>query len=97
MSLESFEKFSTILFLIIALVFFYQSWMNLVKKRLTKFSMDALVLWYLRVFRGKEAVDKANKLFSEEPSRMRTIGILALCSAFTAIYVALEHYLKIFK
>ncbi len=56
MSFETFNQLWTGLFIVLALVLFYQSWMNLVQKRLTKISFDALILLYLRVFHGEKAV-----------------------------------------
>jgi hypothetical protein len=94
MDLETFDKFSVYFFFFLALVLFYQSWMNLVEKRLSKFSIDALMFLYLRVFRGKEYSERAKGLLSKEPSRMRTLGIFSLCGAITAIYVAIDLYLK---
>jgi hypothetical protein len=94
MDLETFDKFSVFVFCFIAFVFFYQSWMNLAKKQLTKFSMDALVLMYIQAVRGKSASEKAKKLLYQEPSKLRNLGIAALCCAVTAIYIAVDIYQK---
>jgi hypothetical protein len=97
MDLETYDKFSVFFFVFLALVLFYQSWMNLAKKQLTNFSMDALVLLYLRVVRGKAAVENAKKLIYKEPSRLRFLGIAAFCCAITAMYVAVDNYQKYFR
>ncbi len=94
MSYESYNEFVFWFFIVLALALFYQSWLNLGKRQLTSFSMDALVLLYLRVKSGKAGVAKAKNLLRKEPKRVQTLGFLALASAFAAIYVAADWYLK---
>src|SRR5215217_5276904 len=94
MSYESYNGFVFWFFIALALVLFYQSWLNLAKRQLTNFSMDALVFLYLRVKSGKTAVTKAKNLLRKEPKRIQTLGFIALAGGFAAIYVAVDWYLK---
>jgi hypothetical protein len=77
-------------YLVTALVFFYQGWKNIFKKQLTSFSLDALLLWYLRKTRGSETAAEAETNLSQDANRMRTLGIVAFCGALLAIYLALN-------
>lgn len=89
-----FDWFVIWFFIISACILFYQGWMNIVHKNLTRFSFDALMLIYLRIFRGKTAVVNMKKIFTKEPKRIQTLGIFAVCGAFGAIYIALDWYLQ---
>jgi hypothetical protein len=84
-------------FIILALVLFYQSWMNLVKKQLTRFSLDALILAYVRVIRGEQRLKRAQRLLAAEPQRLRSLGIIALLSGIAAVYQAIDWYIKFLK
>ena len=94
MSYESYNWFVFWFFIALALALFYQSWLNLAKRQLTNFSMDALMFLYLRVKNGKAAVAKAKKLLRNKPKRIQTLGFIALASACAAVYVAVDWYLK---
>ncbi len=94
MSYETFNWLSFWFFIALTFVLFYQSWLNLVKRQLTNFSLDALILLYVRVVRGKAAVAKAKKLLRKEPKRIRMLGIVALANAFVGVYVAIDLYIK---
>jgi hypothetical protein len=94
MSYDSYNWFVFWLFIVLALVLFYQAWMNLVRKQLTKFSIDAILLLYLRVKNGKAASSKAKNLLRKEPKRMQKLGFIAIASALAAIYIASNWYLK---
>jgi len=94
MSYDSYNWFVFWLFIVLALVLFYQAWMNLVKKQLTNFSMDAILLLYLRLKNGKAASSKAKNLLRKEPKRMQRLGFIAIASAMAAIFVASDWYLK---
>ena len=94
MSYESYNWFVFWIFVALALALLYQSWLNLVKRRLTSFSMDALMFLYLRIVRGEGAVTKAKSLLRKEPKRLQTLGIIALLGAFAAVYVAVDWYLR---
>ena len=90
MNNETFNQLSIWLYIILALILFYQSWMNIAKRQITKFSMDALVLLYIRTLKGKNALRKARDLLNREPNRLCTLGFFALCSALTFIYIAID-------
>src|SRR5215212_5527691 len=94
MSYDSYNRFVFLIFIALALALFYQSWLNLAKRQLTGFSMDALMFLYLRVKSGKAAVAKAKNLLRKEPKRIQTLGLIALAGAIAAIYVAVDWYLK---
>jgi hypothetical protein len=84
-------------FVVLTAILFYQSWVNIVYKKLTKFSFDALMLFYLRVIRGKNFAINAMRLFEKEPNRIRTLGIYAFCGAIAGIYITIDwyfHYLR---
>jgi hypothetical protein len=68
--------------------------MNLVQKRLTKISFDALVLLYLRILQGEKSIRKAKRLIATEPNRLRILGILALISGILLIYEAMDWYFE---
>jgi len=53
MDYQTYNWFAFWSFTLFAAVSFYQSWMNIVHKKLTKISFDALVIIYLRVLHGK--------------------------------------------
>ena len=89
-----YNQLIVIIFIMLGLVLFYQSWMNLVKRQLTRFSLDALILLYVRVFRGEQQLRKAKRLLSDKPERLRSIGIIALISGAIAFYQAFNWYLK---
>ena len=82
------------IFILLALILFYQSWMNLVKKQITRFSFDALVFAYIRAFRGKQELRRAKKLITAAPQSLRNLGIIALISGVMAVYQAIEWYVK---
>jgi hypothetical protein len=80
--------------LVLALVLLYQSWINLVKKRLTRFSLDAAILAYIRFSQGEKGVQKARRLFNSEPNRLRVLGIWALISGVLLMYLSVDSYLR---
>jgi len=82
------------IFILLALILFYQSWMNLVKKQLTKFSLDALILAYLRILRGEKQLSRARKSVTNAPQRLRNLGVIALISGMIAVYQAIDWYVK---
>jgi hypothetical protein len=94
MSIETFDMLSVVLFVILAMILFYQSWMNLIKVQITKFSLDALLLLYLQIFRGKKSAKSSRELLSKDPHKLRMLGIFSLCGAITACYVAFDLYNK---
>jgi len=94
MNYETFNHLTFGLYIAFALVLFYQSWMNLVKKQLTKFSLDALILVYLRIRQGEKSVKRARKLLANETNRLRLLGIWALISGVAFIYFAIDLYIK---
>ena len=94
MNYETFNQLTFGLYVLLALVLFYQSWMNLIKKQLTKFSLDALILVYLRIRQGEKSLKRARKLLAIEPNRLRLLGIWALTSGLAFVYLAIELYIK---
>jgi hypothetical protein len=58
-SLVKYDWFVVCFFLILSCILFYQGWINLAKKEVTKFFLDAVVLAYLRIIRGKRYVANA--------------------------------------
>jgi len=94
MSYETFNQFSLWLYIVLALILFYQSWMNIVKRQITKVSMDALVLLYIRTLKGKNAYQRAKELLIREPNRIRMLGFFALCIGITFTYIAIDTYIK---
>ena len=94
MDYQTFNKLTFGLCIMFAFVLFYQSWMNIVKKQFTKFSMDALMLAYLKTRRGQKSVDRAKKMFITEPNRLRSLGIFALISGILLVYLSIDSYIK---
>lgn len=94
MNYETYNQLIFGIFIILALVLFYQSWMNLIKKQLTKFSLDALILAYVRVFRGEKELRRARNLVLNEPQRLRNLGLIALICGIIAVYQAIDWYVK---
>jgi hypothetical protein len=94
LDLQSFNQLVSGIFIILALILFYQSWMNLVKKRFTKFSLDALILAYVRIIRGEKQHQRVRKLLSDDPQRLRNLGVIALISGILAVYQAVDWYVK---
>ena len=93
MNVETYDWLACGFFIVSAAVLFYQSWTNIIHKKLTGFSFDALMLIYLRKLRGKNSVANANRSFEKEPKRIQTLGIFAFCGALAAIYLAIDWYL----
>jgi hypothetical protein len=94
MSYSAYNQLIFVIFMVLGLVLFYQSWINLAKKQLTSFSMDALILLYVRVFRGKEQLRRTKRLLSDEPQRLRILGVIAFISGTAAFYQAVNWYLR---
>ena len=65
---------------ITTLVFLCQSWINLVKRKTTTFSLDAIVLFLISVLGGKKRAKRA-RILSRDPVRIKRIGIMALIMA----------------
>ncbi|HLO29557.1 MAG TPA: hypothetical protein VK249_10505 [Anaerolineales bacterium] len=94
MDYETFNQLVFGFFIILALILFYQSYVNLIKKQLTKFCLDALLLAYLRVRQGEKSLKRAKKLLINEPNRLRTLGIFAFVGGIAAMYQAIAWYIK---
>jgi len=84
--------FFILLFFTILLL--YQSWVNLTKITLTNFSLDALMMLYLRLFRGKKIYERTKRLILQEPKRVKLIGVCTLLAALGGIYVTIEWFLE---
>ena len=97
MDYTTFNQLTFVLYLILALVLLYQSWINLVKKRVTKFSLDAVILAYIRIRRGEESLDRAKRLLINEPNRLRVLGIWALISGIALMYMSIDSYAKFIR
>lgn len=85
---DPFFLYSNIVF---ALLFLYSAWVNLVKKRITKFGGDAFIFALYRVF-AREKVEKFN--LRENPQFIRQMGILMIILGFSftnAAFVALKN------
>jgi hypothetical protein len=94
MQYTTYNQFIFGMFILLALVLFYQSWMNLIRKQLTKFSLDALILFYVRLVRGEKQRRKTTRLLIDEPQRIRSLGIIALVAGVLALYQAIDWYLR---
>ena len=81
-------------FILSTMVLLYQSWANVINKKLTSFSFDALTMLYIRILRGKNAFANAKKLLVQDPKRIRTLGIYAFCGALASTYIAIDWYFK---
>ncbi len=84
--------FFILLFFTILLL--YQSWVNLIKITLTNFSLDALMMLYLRLFRGKKIYERYKELILKEPKRIKLIGFCTLLAALGGIYVTIDWFLE---
>jgi hypothetical protein len=92
MSYETFNWVSFYFFIVLGLLLFFQTYINLVLKKITKFGIDEMALLYIRILRGKSVVDRARKLLSKEPKRIQLFGFVALISDFASIYEAIYWY-----
>ena len=94
MAYETYHNVSLVIFILLAVLLFYQSWVNLARHQLTKFCFDALLLLYIRARFGEGASKKTKKLFVQDLSRLQTLGFSALIGGVVFIYKAIDIYLK---
>lgn len=94
MSYETFNWFWFYFYIILVMALFYQTYINLIVKKVSGFGLDRLALLYIRIIKGKSAFNQAQKLLSRDPKRIRSFGVYALISAFVAIYLAFDLYSK---
>lgn len=94
MDYQTYNWFSFYFFSALAIALFYQAYINLVVKKVSGFGFDRLTLLYVRLIRGKSALNQAQKLLSRDPKRIQYFGFTALISAFIAIYAAFDIYIK---
>jgi len=71
--------------ILLTVMFIYQSWTNLIKKELSKFSIDALVLFLATSFGGRKYSERARRL-SRDPKRILFFGIYGILGALGGIY-----------
>jgi len=94
MDYQTYNWFSFYFFITLAIVMFYQTYINLAVKKVSGFGLDGLALLYIRLAKGLSAFRKAQKLLSKDPKRIRFFGFYALISALIAIYLAFDLYSK---
>jgi len=92
MSYETFNWVSFYFFIALGLLLFFQTYINLVLKKITAFGIDGMTLLYIRALRGQSAVDRARKLLTKETKRIQFFGFAALISGFVSIYEAINLY-----
>lgn len=74
------------------MVLLVQSWINIAEKRLTKFSLDALIFFLINIF-GSEELKKGLRNHSKNSQRIQMIGIGTLFMALGGIYNSVDWFL----
>lgn len=82
-----------ILFFLIALISFYQSWENLVNKKFSKFSFDAMILALINRY-GDKRTQKRAKISTRDPNRILVLGIYSLLLGIGAMYEIIRWFTK---
>jgi hypothetical protein len=95
--LAIYNWFVVFFFILLSVIFFYQSWINLVKKQLTKFSWDTLIFVFLYFARGKNYSDKAKKTIITDPEKMKRLGTAALLRGAASIGMAIFWYINFLR
>ncbi|MBK8616275.1 MAG: hypothetical protein IPN96_03995 [Anaerolineales bacterium] len=90
MSYEDFVRFAFGSFIVFAVMLLCQSYVNIAKKRFSKFSIDAIMLIVLQLVKGSVAVKREKRDFQ----KIRKLGYYALASAALCVYYAIEWYVK---
>lgn len=80
-----FEWFFLFLLVLITLMSLYQAWVNLIFGKVSRYSIDAiLVLLFLKF--GNEKARKQVKAFTKNTNRILLFGLYALLTFFGGIY-----------
>jgi hypothetical protein len=79
------EWFFLLSFVFIAIISFYQAYINLFYRRVSKFSIDALLVFLIIRF-GNENARKRARAFTTNAARIILFGVYALLSFFGAVY-----------
>jgi hypothetical protein len=67
----------------------YQSWMNLIQGKLSKFSIDGLSMWIISMI-SNEWCNKVIGQFENNPHSIHIIGIYALVGSIASLFVSIE-------
>ena len=90
MKYEDFTNFAFWSFILVAIMLFYQSYINIVKKQYSRLSMDTIMLVVLRLAIGESEVKKAKRDYS----KIQKIGFYALAGGILSIYYAFDWYIR---
>ena len=71
--------------ILLTLMFLLQAWENLIKKRISKFSIDALGFYLASTFTSRKGRQRALEL-SKDPKRIFLFGIFAILGTIGGIY-----------
>ena len=66
-----------IFLILLSLMFFYQAWENLINKRVSKFSLDTLIIFMSNAFANPTIQNRTLKQ-SKDPKRLFLMGLFAL-------------------
>lgn len=67
----------------------HQSWMNLIRGKISIFSIDRLSIWSISVISKKWGIKVISQL-ENNPRSIRVIGVYALIGATVSLFVSIE-------
>jgi hypothetical protein len=93
MSYENFNWFTVGSFIVLALMAFVQSYVNIAKNQFSNFFIDAAMLLFLSISKGKSAVNREKRNIQ----KIHRIGYLTLAGGLLSLYYAIDWYVKYIK
>lgn len=81
------------IYFLITILSSYQAWENLVNKRISKFSFDALLLLLIFTF-GDDKTRKRARATEKDLTRITALGIYALLAMVGGVYVIVQWFNK---
>jgi len=84
------------IYILLTLVFIFQAYINFARKELSKFSYDALSLFFATAFGGKQSRQRA-RVLSKDPKRIRRFGVFALLGTAGGIYEIVNWIIRFYS
>ena len=90
------DWFGLLSLVFIILMAFYEAWVNLIYGKVSKYSIDALLVFLILKF-GNEKARKRARAFTKDTNRILLFGVYALLTFFGGIYAIIVWLQRIAK